>query len=162
MGGERIGAISGSFHRLFDGGTVAGLSERQLLDRFLARNDAAAFEAIVARHGPMVLGVCRRLLDDPNDADDAFQATFLVLVRKARELRQRDLLANWLYGVALPSPGGPGSRPTRGDAGWPRCRRGATGWNPPTNSAASSTRNSPACPRLPVAPGALLPRRPHP
>lgn len=98
---DRMGAIASSFQRLYDGGTVAGLSERQLLDRFLAHDDADAFEAIVARHGPMVLGVCRRWLDDPNDADDAFQATFLVLVRRAHSLRQRELLANWLHGVAL-------------------------------------------------------------
>src|SRR5262249_27839110 len=54
----------------------------------------------IARHGPMVLGVCRQLLRDPNDVDDAFQATFLVLVRKAGTLRRCDLLGNWLYGVA--------------------------------------------------------------
>ena len=54
----------------------------------------------MARHGPMVLGVCRQLLRDPNDVDDAFQATFLVLVRKAGTLRRCDLLGNWLYGVA--------------------------------------------------------------
>ena len=62
--------------------------------------DESAFEALVARHGPMVLGVCRQLLRDPNDVDDAFQATFLVLVRKAGTLRRCDLLGNWLYGVA--------------------------------------------------------------
>jgi RNA polymerase sigma factor (sigma-70 family) len=86
--------------RLFGTGTTAGLSEGQLLDRFVARRDGAAFEAIVARHGPMVLSVCRSLLRDPNDVDDAFQATFLVLVRKAESLRRRDLLGGWLYAVA--------------------------------------------------------------
>jgi RNA polymerase sigma factor (sigma-70 family) len=75
--------------------------DRQLLERFLRRRDGAAFEALVRRHGPMVLGVCRRLLRDPHDAEDAFQATFLVLLRKAPSLRRRELLANWLYGVAL-------------------------------------------------------------
>lgn len=54
----------------------------------------------MARHGPMVLGICRRLLRDPNDADDAFQARFLVLVHRAGTLRRRDLLGNWLYEVA--------------------------------------------------------------
>ena len=76
------------------------VSDEQLLDRFVSQGDAAAFEVLVRRHGPMVLGVCRRLLQHPQDAEDAFQATFLVLVRKAATLGQRDLLGNWLYGVA--------------------------------------------------------------
>src|SRR5688500_15795184 len=70
-----------------------------LLDRFVEGCDEAAFEALVARHGPMVLGVCRRLLG-PHDADDAFQATFLVLIRKAGRIRNPDRLGPWLYGVA--------------------------------------------------------------
>ena len=86
--------------RLFNHGTVVGLTEAQLVDRFAAAGDGAAFEALVERHGPMVLGVCRQILRDPNDVDDAFQATFLVLVRKAGSLRRQDLLGNWLYGVA--------------------------------------------------------------
>ncbi len=89
---------------LFDGGSVAGLSDRQLLDRFVARRDAAgeaAFAALVARHGPMVLGVCRQLLGDRHHAEDTFQAVFLVLARKAASIRDPDLLGNWLYGVAL-------------------------------------------------------------
>src|SRR5436305_14470855 len=71
-----------------------------LLGRFLAGREDAAFEALVRRHGPMVHGVCRRLLPDPNDADDAFQATFLVLLRKAASLRRRSRLAACLHGVA--------------------------------------------------------------
>jgi RNA polymerase sigma factor (sigma-70 family) len=63
-------------------------------------DDAGLFEVLVRRHGPMVLGVCRRLLRDPHATEDAFQATFLVLLRKANTLRKRELLANWLYGVA--------------------------------------------------------------
>jgi RNA polymerase sigma factor (sigma-70 family) len=86
--------------RLFANGTVTSLSEEQLLDRFATERDESAFEALVERHGPMVLGVCRQFLRDPNDVDDAFQATFLVLVRKAGSLRRKDLLGNWLYGVA--------------------------------------------------------------
>jgi RNA polymerase sigma factor (sigma-70 family) len=86
--------------RLFRHGTAVGLSEGELLERFVAARDEAAFAALMARHGPMVLGVCRRLLRDANDVDDAFQATFLVLVRKAGSLRRCDLLGNWLYGVA--------------------------------------------------------------
>ena len=89
--------------RLFRTGTAAGLSDAQLLERFATRHDEAAeaaFAALVDRHGPMVLGVCRRVLNDPNDAHDAFQATFLVLVRKAGAVRRSDSLASWLYGVA--------------------------------------------------------------
>src|SRR5262249_12792484 len=65
------------------------------------RRDDDAFEALVRRHGPMVLGVCRRVVGHDAEADDAFQATFLVLARKANAIAQRDLLANWLYGVAF-------------------------------------------------------------
>ena len=86
--------------RLFHGGSVSGLSEGQLLDRFISTRDEVAFGAIVARHGPMVLGVCRGVLDDPHDVEDAFQATFLILVKKAALVRDRDLLGQWLYGVA--------------------------------------------------------------
>ncbi len=86
--------------QLFDGQSVAGLGEVQLLERFVERRDEPAFAALVARHGPMVLGVCRRLLADPLDVEDAFQATFLVLVRRAGSLRDRDRLAPWLFGVA--------------------------------------------------------------
>jgi RNA polymerase sigma factor (sigma-70 family) len=76
------------------------LPDEQLLERFVTQGDAAAFEAILLRHGPTVLGVCRRVLREPAAAEDAFQATFLVLVRKAGSLRRGALLANWLYGVA--------------------------------------------------------------
>jgi len=86
--------------RLFDSGTAIGLSDSQLLDRFIAARDETAFEAILRRHGPMVLGVCRRAIPDQNEVDDAFQATFLILVRKAGSIRDRDVLATWLYGVA--------------------------------------------------------------
>ena len=75
-------------------------SDRELLSRFSAHEDADAFEQLVRRHGPMVLSVCRRMLRDSHAADDAFQATFLVLVRKASSIRRPGLLGNWLYGVA--------------------------------------------------------------
>jgi RNA polymerase sigma factor (sigma-70 family) len=78
-----------------------GLSDSQLLQRFVAHRDQTAFEALVQRHGPMVLGVCRRQLLDAHAADDAFQATFLVLVRKAATIDRPELLGNWLYGVAF-------------------------------------------------------------
>ncbi len=78
----------------------AGLSDGQLLECFVIGREEAAFEALVRRHGPMVLGVCRRVAGNVQDAEDAFQATFLVLVRKAASLRSRELVGNWLYGVA--------------------------------------------------------------
>src|SRR5262245_25533936 len=77
-----------------------GPADEQLLESFLLRRDETAFEVLMRRHGPMVLGVCQRVLRNAHDADDAFQATFLVLVRKASSLRSRELLVNWLYGVA--------------------------------------------------------------
>lgn len=88
---------------LFDKGVIGGLSDRQLLERFEQRDTGGselAFASLVRRHGPMVLRVCRWVLRDPNDIDDAFQATFLVLVRRAGSLRVRDSLAPWLYQVA--------------------------------------------------------------
>ncbi len=78
----------------------AGLSDGQLLEDFISRRDEAALAVLVRRHGPMVWGVCRRILRHHHDAEDAFQATFLVLVRKAASVLPRGLLANWLYGVA--------------------------------------------------------------
>src|SRR5262245_30209712 len=80
------------------------MPDRQLLERFVGVRDAAgeaAFGALVSRHGPMVIALCRQLLVDEHHAEDAFQAVFLVLARKARSIRDPDLLANWLYGVAL-------------------------------------------------------------
>jgi RNA polymerase sigma factor (sigma-70 family) len=76
------------------------MTDEQLLECFIACRDEAAFETLVRRYGPMVLGVCRRVLHNPHDAEDAFQATFLVLVRKASSIGQRERLGNWLYGVA--------------------------------------------------------------
>jgi RNA polymerase sigma factor (sigma-70 family) len=80
-----------------DGGAI---TDGELLACFASSRDNAAFEALVRRHGPMVLGVCRRVLQHAQDAEDAFQATFLVLARKAPSIRQRELVGNWLYGVA--------------------------------------------------------------
>jgi RNA polymerase sigma factor (sigma-70 family) len=76
------------------------LTDGQLLARFVDWQEPAALEALVGRHGPLVLGVCRRVLGDRHEAEDAFQTTFLVLVRKARGLRRRESLAGWLYTVA--------------------------------------------------------------
>src|SRR5262249_54303889 len=94
-------SLSRQLGSLFAGGSAAGLSDRQLIERFATSRDEAAFSALVARHGPMVLGVCRQLLGNGHDAEDAFQAVFLVLARKAPSLREPELLGNWLYGVAL-------------------------------------------------------------
>jgi len=103
MSGGRIEA-GRQLERLFGVGAVGGLSDAELIERFAAVDEeaaGAAFEAIVARHGPMVLRVCRRVLRDAHAAEDAFQATFLVLARRARMLGERERLGNWLYGVAL-------------------------------------------------------------
>src|SRR5262245_53362222 len=77
-----------------------GLSDAQLLERFVATRDEAAFEVLVWRHGALVVGVCRRLLRHEQDIEDAFQATFLTLVRKAAGIGKREALASWLYKVA--------------------------------------------------------------
>ena len=76
------------------------VSDLVLLERFIEQNDHAAMTMIIARHGPLVMGVCRRYLTNEHDASDAFQATFLVLLKKAKSLRRLNSLAAWLYGVA--------------------------------------------------------------
>src|SRR5437867_11564576 len=76
------------------------VSDRQLLDRFAAAHEETAFAALVRRHGPLVLGVCRRVLHQEQDAEDVFQATFLTLARKADSAGRRASLGTWLYQVA--------------------------------------------------------------
>ena len=101
MASTLLGSALRHIQVLFNDGTVAGLADSELLERFATRRDTGAFEALVQRHGPMVLAVCRGVLKDPNDAEDAFQATFLVLVRKAGSLwAKRGSLGSWLYRVA--------------------------------------------------------------
>jgi RNA polymerase sigma factor (sigma-70 family) len=92
--------IVGHIRRLALRADVKGLEDRLLLERFLDERDEEAFQTLVRRHGPMIFAVCRRFLTNLQDAEDAFQATLLVLVRKAGSIGRRDLLANWLYGVA--------------------------------------------------------------
>jgi RNA polymerase sigma factor (sigma-70 family) len=77
-----------------------GLTDGQLLEEYLSHREEAALAVLVRRHGPMVWGVCRRILHNHHDAEDAFQATFLVLVRRASSIVPREMVANWLYGVA--------------------------------------------------------------
>jgi RNA polymerase sigma factor (sigma-70 family) len=86
---------------LFHHGTLLGLTDRQLLDRFLSHGDQAAFRGLFERHAPAVLSVCRRILRDPHDADDAFQATFLILARRGSSVTGCADLSPWLYRVAL-------------------------------------------------------------
>jgi RNA polymerase sigma factor (sigma-70 family) len=103
MGSGSRHAVLAPIDRLFRTGTAVGLSDAQLLERFVVDHDEiaeSAFNVLVERHGPMVLAVCRRVLNDPHDAQDAFQATFLVLVRKASTVRKRESIADWLHGVA--------------------------------------------------------------
>src|SRR5436305_671300 len=100
MAAGHINRVVGRLRRAALGGAAEAQSDGQLLDRFVARRESAAFEGLLRRHGPMVLGVCRRILGNDADADDAFQATFLVLVRKAASVRPRERVGNWLYGVA--------------------------------------------------------------
>ncbi len=101
-GGDPAGVLR-DIGTLFSDGMLGGLTDRQLLERFLNRNDSSAedaFTVLLERHGPMVRGVCRRLLPDRSAAADAFQATFLVLLRRARAVRVDDSLGPWLYGVS--------------------------------------------------------------
>jgi RNA polymerase sigma factor (sigma-70 family) len=86
--------------RFAGAGGADRLADAELLGRFVARRDEAAFEALVRRHGPMVWGVCRRVLRDAHATEDAFQAVFLVLVRSAASVRKRQSVSCWLYGVA--------------------------------------------------------------
>jgi len=104
MGIEREGVVLREFRALFSAGTIRDMTDGQLLERFATeRGEVAehAFAALVERHGPMVLRVCRGVLANSHDSQDAFQATFLVLVKKARSLWVRDSLGPWLHHVAL-------------------------------------------------------------
>jgi RNA polymerase sigma factor (sigma-70 family) len=102
MASERSGIVLRRIQTLWDEGRIGAWTDEQLLERFTATGSAgeAAFEAIILRHGPMVLGVCRRVLRDPNDVEDAFQATFLILARKPGAIRKGEVLGGWLCRVA--------------------------------------------------------------
>ena len=103
MSKARDSALLQQIHTLFNVGTLGGLTDGQFLERFTACNGEVAelaFAALVERHGPMVLRVCLSVLREPNDAQDAFQATFLVFSARAGSIRKRDSLSSWLHGVA--------------------------------------------------------------
>ena len=99
---RRKNSVLGKLRTIFNVGAIGDMTDGQLLERFATGGEAAelAFAALVERHGPVVLHTCRSILRDEHDADDAFQATFLVLVRKARSLWVRDSLGPWLHQVA--------------------------------------------------------------
>jgi RNA polymerase sigma factor (sigma-70 family) len=98
--GDTLGEVIRRIGRSVGLQSDLALTDAQLLARFVKGRDEPAFAALVVRHGPMVLGVCRRLVRDAQEAEDAFQATFLVLARKAAVIQRQPLLAGWLYGVA--------------------------------------------------------------
>jgi Sigma-70 region 2 len=87
-------------HRALSSISEASVSDSCLLDRFVTHGNKDAFAALVYRHGPMVLAVCRRVCGDEHLAEDAFQAAFLVLARRAGDVKPREAVRAWLYGVA--------------------------------------------------------------
>jgi RNA polymerase sigma factor (sigma-70 family) len=97
---HHAGAILDGLDRIFKGKSASGVSDADLLERFTTRSDETAFAALVSRHGPMVLGVCRRALRDEHDVEDAFQATFLIFVRRSNSIRDGERVGPWLHGVA--------------------------------------------------------------
>src|SRR5262245_32407103 len=100
MVSQPMPAVLRHLHRLVTTSAAEHPPDCHLLERFLACRDELAFAALVRRHGAMVLGVARRLLHDAHAADDVFQATFLLLARKAKSIRNPQALGSWLYGVA--------------------------------------------------------------
>src|SRR5213083_2931373 len=100
MASTTAGALLNRLRNILVPHAGAAATDAWLLARFRADREEGAFEALVRRHGPMVLGVCRRILRNEQDAEDAFQATFLVLVRKASAVAPAEKVGNWLYGVA--------------------------------------------------------------
>ena len=150
---ETLGAALRQIKRLWADGTVTGFSDAQLLERFVSGHDAAAFEPLVARHGPMVLSVCRGILKDPNDAEDAFQATFLILVKKSATFRGHVALGPWLYQVAhrvaiRANAAAARRRACERQAGQMAMRQPQSqDRQPRATSCRRSTRRSPGCPR---------------
>src|SRR5215831_5698177 len=100
MSSTQVGAVLRHIRQLATTRHDHEVPDRQLLERFAAHRDEAAFAALLKRHGPMVLGVCRSVLHDWHDAEDAFQAAFLILARKAGSIHRREPVSAWLYRVA--------------------------------------------------------------
>src|SRR5438128_2588061 len=100
MAKEPLAAVVEYLRRICTRQEMRKLPDAELLERFLADHDDAAFAGLVHRHGPMVMGVCLRVLGQVHDAEDAFQATFMVLVRRAASIRRQAPLSAWLCGVA--------------------------------------------------------------
>ena len=98
---DQSGQVMEPLRTLFSIGTVGDVSDGLLLDVFVRQRDEAAFSALIERHGAMVHRVCRQVLGDTHDAQDASQAVYLVLARRARSIRSRGSLASWLHGVAI-------------------------------------------------------------
>ncbi len=136
--------------RLFDTGSLSGLTEWELLEQFLTHRDELAFQVLVSRHGPMVLGICRRMLANAADAEDAFQATFLVLFKRAGSLGPGDAVAAWLHGVAVrvaqQARSSAARRGRRERVAWPSRLRRRKWTGTPVRSARFSTRRSTGCP----------------
>ncbi len=102
MGNAAVGGVNRLIQTLWDSGTVAALDDTELLGRFIGHDaiSEAAFTALVQKHAPLVLRVCRDVTGNPHDAQDAAQATFLILARRARFIRRREALPSWLFGTA--------------------------------------------------------------
>src|SRR6266851_1935193 len=100
MATAQLASVLQQLRAMVHAGAYEDTSDRELLERFLAQREEVAFVALLKRHGPMVLQVCRRIQGNEHDAEDAFQATFLLLARKASSIRKLDSVASWLHGVA--------------------------------------------------------------
>src|ERR1700746_2155544 len=100
MATKQLNRVIQTIRRVAVDRDAAEPTDGQLLDSYLNNREETAFAALVRLHAPMVWGVCRRVLHSHHDAEDAFQATFLVLLRKANSIVPRELVGNWLYGVA--------------------------------------------------------------
>src|SRR5271154_5053313 len=101
MSTNSVNGVLRFIRTLVAGQRAEGQPDQLLVEQFVVHRDETAFAALLERHGPMVLGVCRRLLHDEHLTEDAFQATFLVLARKAGELRKRESVASYLHRVAM-------------------------------------------------------------
>ena len=100
MKARELSGVARDLHTLCDNGAIGGLTDGHLLDRYVDERDDAAFAMLIERHGSMVWGVCRRVTGNRHDAEDVFQATFLVLAMRAASIVPREMVPNWLYGVA--------------------------------------------------------------